>query len=244
LVVSCVFIYSWDQYRLLRVVQRSFYGSGIQDRAALDMLCFPCGMLLACVVYRTYGLENNHFMHHVPDPVRPDMSRYSVWFCMFVVFVIHCVLHIWVVNALPKLLVKEEKLSGGENDGRPYRHTAASDPCNWFNSNPIHCLRTKYIWEKDGDHWCVPYRLGREYLQREEPQLAQFYIQPDFAPDDTVVQGALDGLRKLSSTIMDKADHMLHRRPSTSSVGSSGPPGSPKKSPDSPKKSPDSPKKS
>jgi len=209
LTLSCLFIYVWDQYRLLRVVQRSYYGSGIQNRAALDMLCFPCGLLAACVVYRIYALENNHFVDRLPDAVQPNMSRVTVWYFMGFVFVIHCVLHLWAVNALPKRLLKEKKSEEGK--GRPYKKAASLDPCNWFNANPIHCLRTKYIFERDGDHWCRPYRLGREYLLTEEPVLAQYYVQPEFANDDEVVQGALDGLKRVGAGAYNKLGDLRKR---------------------------------
>mmetsp|Transcript_11327 Transcript_11327/g.21449 ORF Transcript_11327/g.21449 Transcript_11327/m.21449 type:complete len:1100 (-) Transcript_11327:128-3427(-) len=156
-----VFVYIWDHCRLLRISQRYYCSSHKLDNLGVIMLGFPSGLMASCVVFRLYGT-------HVKDEVNQ-----TVQYDMFYAFALHTVLYAAAYVLITKLI----PTYGDPVRGQPYAEACDGIPCNWFNANYIHCLRTRYIHDMDEDDqtWCVPFKIGREYLLQSAPKLGCYF---------------------------------------------------------------------
>merc|ERR1719263_958034 len=74
----------------------------------------------------------------------------------------HIFLHTWMVNKIYKMK-KHHKPSE-----QTYAETAKWTANTWFSMNPVHCLRSKYIWGHEPAQ--VFYICGKEHLQRENAE--------------------------------------------------------------------------
>merc|ERR1712060_710053 len=92
---------------------------------------------------------------------------------MVVAALLHLALHFSALKWLvPYLTDRGEESS--EHDARvPYSKTASTMPCNWFNANPIYCLRSRYFYKYDTP--VVNFQPGKEYLLKTNPKLGQHY---------------------------------------------------------------------
>jgi len=95
--------------------------------------------------------------------------------------------------------------TAGPREDVPYSKIAETFPCNWFNSNPVFCLRSKYIY----DHKipCIPYGAGLEHLLLANPEIGLYY-EHSVKPDLDVAPSIQDDFRSLFavSTLMTKAE--------------------------------------
>jgi len=153
LVISHIWIYAYDHSRVLGSIPSCDYATMDVEWWAQWMLCIPLAMLLACTIFKANC--NKDAIHCVQDePV--------IWWCMSAFFG-HIILHtIVLVFLVPRFV---EETTPGE---QPYDTCASSIPASWFSSNPIHCLRSKYIYDHEKSHGCSCdyYLLGKDHLLR------------------------------------------------------------------------------
>lgn len=155
-----VFVYVWDSIRLLRISPRTFCGSSLMDNMGMLLLGFPSGLMASCVVFRLYGL-------HVQE-----ITSSSVQWDMLQAFALHTVLYVVAWMIISKMISRVED----PLQGKPYAETACGIACNWFNANYAHCLRTRYLHDMDeDDQWCVPFKVGREYLLEAAPNFGCYF---------------------------------------------------------------------
>lgn len=187
LFVSLVMIYCWDKYRFLRVSSRSVFVSQALDITAQHLSSVPCAICAACLVFRLYGMkdvEGNQFLakwFHVKDWVDSEaakvgrlVNRDTIMLVISVVIVLHIYVHTWALkNLVPRWADVVEK----HDEEVDYQTTSEHIPCNWFNGNPIHVLRSKYLFEHKSP--VVAYVVGREYLLQPVPELGCYYDMAD-----------------------------------------------------------------
>jgi len=185
LLISCLIINIWDRYRVLRVTQRTFFGTSEMDETMSMMASFPCAMLASCVVFRAYGVGQNDFL---PEEATEHLNRYTVWYAMIGVGCLHIVLHLVILRfVVPRFVKAHECVEHHEG----YAKCSERLPCNWFNANPVQCLRSKYI--KNDSPICVPYQIGREYLLQKNAAIGCHYYSPTFCPEE----GSMDDMKEL-----------------------------------------------
>jgi len=159
-----VFCYCWDHYRVLRLSPRAWMDDNVMDDFCIMMLSVPCACLAAAVVFRKYGAHND-----------PNLSRDSVPVWCFIAFFLHLAFHMaCYLVILARIKVTDSAVEGSEDKHPCYPNVAGETAYNWFNTNYVHCLRSKYIY-KDGPAWCIPAKLGREYLLRRNAKLGLYY---------------------------------------------------------------------
>jgi len=158
LVVSHLVIYAYDHWRVLRSVQACDFATRDVDWSAQLLLSIPCGFLLSCAAFKANCHE---------DALHCWEDTQQVLWCV-VLFVGHIAVHsMFFVYILPLFALKEEPSE------RAYRETAEELPCSWFASNPVHCLRSRYIYEHDPpcDYWV----LGKDHLLRTNEKLNLYF---------------------------------------------------------------------
>lgn len=162
LIISHIYIYLYDRYRVLRAVPGFWFGNNIADRCAQAILAVPCGFMAACIVFKASCLDMSPFCLHGCHLVVACVSA----------FVAHVALHwlliFWVVPVICHR-------SGGGHGGstQKYCDVASATPCTWFSANPVHCLRSRYIYRHSPP--CMKYVRGREYLMRANPEIGCYF---------------------------------------------------------------------
>jgi len=158
--VSHVYIYAYDQYRILRCVPAFNFASNFIDRYAQAILAIPCGFILVCIIFKSNGMEHAW---------APKVKGYQLGALCAAAFLGHLAVH-WLalVFVIPRF-----KRAGHALSEVSYPEAAAGTPCTWFNANPVHCLRSKYLY---GDNppcqYCVN---GKEHLLKSNPAIGCYY---------------------------------------------------------------------
>jgi len=145
LAICHIVIYLWDHYRVLRVVPHCLFTNMNTDWCAQYLLIPCCGLILSILVFKSYSMGSMKPKLHV---------------CVMA-FMLHCIVHFLLLeHAVPCFSKKHED----EDAGATYDDIAAKSPCNWFNTNPVHCLRSKYVY--DHSEPCTFVERGRSHLRK------------------------------------------------------------------------------
>lgn len=183
LIISLIVILCWDHCRLLRYSQHSFFGSPLMAYTSHYLLAFPCGLLAAVLAFRVWGAQDDGFLegHDALQRVEgllgssAGMNRETIFWSMGVCFSVHILVHFSILRwIVPRFTDVAEEHS----DEVPYEVTASKIPCNWFNSNPVHVLRSQHFFKdgkEPGDHPCVQFQAGKEYLLKANPKIGLYY---------------------------------------------------------------------
>merc|ERR1711920_278593 len=84
------------------------------------------------------------------------------------VFLSHCCVHnIVLIKVIPSLRRTKKPTA------RQYREIAAVVPANYLNTNPVHCLRSRYV--RHHTPCVVPFVSGKEHLQLRNPSIGLYY---------------------------------------------------------------------
>jgi hypothetical protein len=178
---SHIYILLLDHYRVLRCVPAFRFDSHHMDTITNAMMALPCASMLACFIFKFYSLPMEKGKISQPALVGLCVSA----------FIVHCVVHVWLVlNVVPKL----GQWMHSTTD-LLYSQAAASRPCSWFSANPVHCLRSKYLFGDDPP--CIFYVSGKQHLMEENPSIGIYY-QPD-----------LQIMRSKTSSKRNKADQFM-----------------------------------
>jgi len=168
LAVSHMVIYLCDQYKVLRCIPSCYFASMDVDWWAQWMLSIPCALILTSVVFKVNCTEG--------------VYCYSQWHLIglcFAAFLLHIMLHTWVLVSLVPALVKPK--ASAVNDV-PYKKCARAHACSWFSANPVYCVRTQYLY----NHFppCDMYVIGKEHLLRRNPDLNLWFKDTEAEVED------------------------------------------------------------
>eukprot|EP00929_Paragymnodinium_shiwhaense_P112988 TRINITY_DN81252_c0_g1_i1.p1 TRINITY_DN81252_c0_g1~~TRINITY_DN81252_c0_g1_i1.p1 ORF type:complete len:1089 (-),score=243.62 TRINITY_DN81252_c0_g1_i1:159-3425(-) len=182
LVLSSVWLYYLDKWRLLRGSTKGAFVSNKMDVTAQWLAAFPCAIIACCLVFRMFGIAEMLLLQEVLAEIDGlgigTFSRFArylnkdiVSMAMFLAAALHCVFHFL---ALRWLVPRWSEVSAEGHDFEvAYESSASEVACNWFNSNPVHCLRSKYIHNHETP--CVKFENGRNYLLLKNEELGLWY---------------------------------------------------------------------
>jgi hypothetical protein len=185
-ILSNIIIYAWDQIRLLRCTTKTILSTSMVDDAAMYMLSVPCGTIAAVIVFKIYAAMHKGFLeelsrtHH--DSTYELLKRSTIIPWCSLGFIAHVVLHTLLLRYFIRRRAGQKQRERIDKGGRnrfagKYPDVARALPANYFNTNPIHCLRSKYI--KKADPPCIFYRIGRERLIKPNPKLGLYFEGKD-----------------------------------------------------------------
>lgn len=147
-VLAHVYIYAFDTYKVLRVIPHCTYASFVVDWWAQAMLAPCCGLILSILVFK----GNNHEGGAQMGTVNTIVACTSA-------FVLHCIVHMLIlIKIVPKFGIDKEDL----DDDVSYDKVAANCPKTWFNTNPVHCLRSKFVYKHNPP--CIFSANGKAHL--------------------------------------------------------------------------------
>jgi len=155
--IAChIYIYIYDQYRVLRAVPAFCYSSDIVDRYAQAIMAIPCATLVSCFVFKANCVDGSYCLK----------GLYLLWACGLA-FGCHLLIH------YACLFLVIPNLGTFHHDhvqtDVPYAEAASRIACTWFSANPVHCLRSKYIYQHSPP--CSYWTQGKEHLMQKNPTI-------------------------------------------------------------------------
>jgi len=157
----CV-IYAVDHYKVLRCIPSCYFASNHVDFWAQWMLSIPCAIMLSALVFKGANC-------HAGDGIGVCLSGYSFLAAVTGAFVLHMVVHtIVLTHVVPRI-----SPSSTSSSQTPYAEVAEQSPCSWFSSNPVHCLRSKYVYKHSPP--CDFYVAGKAHTLRRNPEIGCYF---------------------------------------------------------------------
>jgi len=155
---SHLVIYALDHYKVLRCIPSTYFSTADVDWWAQWMLSVPIGLIMSALVFKCNSCGYIH--------VR---GWWLIILCT-ASCILHIVVHTWVLlKVVPKFGCAETSAGADVH----YRVCAERHPFSWFSSNPVHCLRSKYIYKQEPPcDFCIP---GKEHLLRVNETAGYFF---------------------------------------------------------------------
>eukprot|EP00932_Pfiesteria_piscicida_P018386 SRR837773.5239.p1 GENE.SRR837773.5239~~SRR837773.5239.p1 ORF type:complete len:498 (-),score=52.02 SRR837773.5239:90-1583(-) len=151
LLVGHGFIYWWDHRRVLQHMMSCDLASDRPDRMAQRLWVVPCCFLAGAFAVQCSDDEGT--------------------LAGITAFALHGVLHMLFLDyAIPRCWPVSDVRNEGNID---YGEHASERPGNWFNTNVVHALRSRYIHQHDPP--CIYYERGKEFLQKANEHHGMFY---------------------------------------------------------------------
>lgn len=159
--IAChIYIYVYDQYRVLRAVPAFCYSSDVVDRYAQAIMAIPCATLASCFVFKANCVDGSYCIRGLS----------LLWACALA-FVCHLLVHYACIFLLvPNLRTFHHDHVQTEV---PYAEAARRFACTWFSANPVHCLRSKYIYRHSPP--CSFWTHGKEHLMEKNPKIGVYF---------------------------------------------------------------------
>jgi len=162
LALSHVWIYVFDQYKVLRVIPNCTFASYVVDWWAQAMFAPCCGLILSVLVFKSNNTDGGIGMGLVTTIVACTSA-----------FALHTVVHILaLLHLVPKFGIDHED----EGDDTAFSTVAQTCPSSWFNTNPIHCLRSKFVYKHSPP--CIFYSPGKEDLMEVNDAIGCHFYKP------------------------------------------------------------------
>jgi hypothetical protein len=162
LIVSHLFIYAYDRWRVLRSIPDCDFATFDVEWWAQWLLSIPCGMLLSCAVFKASCKGTETCWNNKTEVVE------RCWLLFFAHIAVHTLVLLYVVPFLSGRSTAEEV-----KHGERYEACAKSLPSSFFSANPVHCLRSQYIFEHT-----PPFRYyipGKDYMLEENTDIHAYY---------------------------------------------------------------------
>jgi len=157
---SHVWIYMFDYYKVLRQIPACSYVEIDCDWWCQVLLAPIVAIIPACITFKSNCEPGCHCYKEAT---------------LIVVCTLAAVAHVIVHVCFLKYILPLCGARGRDNEklaGVSYKACATFLPATWFNTNPVHCLRSKYVYDHNPP--CDFYRCGREELMRANPSIGCF----------------------------------------------------------------------
>jgi len=199
LIVSHIWIYCYDHVRVLSVIPACDFSTMDVEWWAQWMLSIPCGLLLACAAFKA-NCEKDAVHCWEDGPV--------IWWCAGLL-VGHMIVHTLVLlYVIPLFSLKD--ISPSEEK---YKTCSELYPCSFFSANPVHCLRSRYIYQHDPP--CDYFVLGKDHLQRKNEDLHLHYTaktpRREVFDIKAVAEQAAKDAKENAELLKEQADELKKR---------------------------------
>jgi len=175
LILSLVVIYAWDQMRVLRFTTKTIFTSARMDDIVMWMMAMPAGVIAMCLAFKVYSAAHEGFLDEFHQTLKGEVpftvNHCNIFLYLGVAFLCHMLMHSmllkFLVLPMADQTVPEKKIEG------LYSVVGAERPGTYFNTNPVNCLRSKYIYKHDPP--CVFFRIGKEHLIKKNEKIGIYY---------------------------------------------------------------------
>jgi len=186
LLVSLIWVYVYDSYRFLLGTTRSSFVTYRMDSTAHYLSAGVCSIFAATLAFRAYGFKSGEGHGVLEDAFKwlgshvaffgEAIQRDTIVLVMSIVALLHFLVHCFILKKIVPYLSDVEVKHDVDID---YAKTADKTPCTWFNANPVHCLRAKYIHESKVP--CVFFRVGKEHLIKRNPDMGLYFERSELS---------------------------------------------------------------
>ncbi|CEM38415.1 unnamed protein product [Vitrella brassicaformis CCMP3155] len=154
LVLFALYHYIKDLFLCLRLHKETYFSTGALGNSVIRLWSVPTGMLCGSLVYWHF----RHFLGSSPRMFQEHAGEIIGYTAL--AFFGHIFLYLVVIDyVIPAVVHMVHKPCS-----KTYKEIEAVTPCTYFNSNPIHVLKSHYC-PKPGQSPITPYEIGKEYLQ-------------------------------------------------------------------------------
>lgn len=153
LLFSHVVIYAYDHWKVLRSALRFNWSGDSVNSYAQKLFSVPTGLLAAGLVFKV-----NQWSGDPKILGSGYLHGEKMWGCMLCACVVHIVIHLLLLEYLVPVLGNVERVQAEDT----YEACSRKTPCSYFSSNPVHCLRSKYIYKHNPPQGY--YIVGKEHL--------------------------------------------------------------------------------
>lgn len=167
--ISHIWIYLFDHWRVLRAIPTVRINTFAIDWWSQVMLIGCCAIIMSSLVFKANCADLTAIGFAEPPYCMKDYKLLAVTTIAGVLsFVVHLVL---LYKFVPWIAGKGTY--DHENPGEKFSECASAEPYSWFTTNPVHCLRSKYIHEhKPYCRFCTP---GKEHLLEVNEKIGLFF---------------------------------------------------------------------
>jgi len=158
---SHIYIYMFDQYRVLRSVPACTFANMEVDWWSQVMLIPCCGMILMCCIFKANRQGYGYYME----------GNKIVLYCV-AGFVAHFVVHFLMLKYVVPLFGRQPQ-EHPELDNKTYRECNQTAAASWFSTNPIHCLRSQKIFNHAPA--CTYLFMGKEHLLQVNESIGCYF---------------------------------------------------------------------
>jgi len=152
--------YALDQYVVLREIPSCRYASYDIEWWCQAMLAPIIGIMAACLIFKANCEPGFHCTSDMP----------LIALCCLG-WLVHVVVHMLVLLYVVPMF-KLEKGEGREK-GKTYQEIAEANPCSWFSTNQVHCLRSKVKFKHEPA--CSFRIIGKEKHMRANPSIGCYF---------------------------------------------------------------------
>jgi hypothetical protein len=165
LVVSHVYVYIYDQYRILRSVPSFDFASDFVDRLVQILMAAPSAFLAAGIVFKGSCLDGTGIC----------VKGYALAVFMAMAAVVVVLFQVLVVKLVVPLFDRDAR--DHQLSEETYAKVAAQHPSTWFSENPVHCLRSTHIYKHGVP---IPFNTpGKEHLMKSNSDLGVHFESSD-----------------------------------------------------------------
>lgn len=164
--VSHMFIYAYDHWKTLRYARKFYFSSPEVHWLGQKLFCLPVAILAAALVFKGNQMSGG-VNSALGGGYLKDMNLlYGIMAAFWGHIIIHLLVLEYVVYPFHQDPNKEENTT-------TFSEVAAEDAATHLTTNPIQCLRSKYILPDDPP--LSMFVLGKEHLMRPNPKIGAFY---------------------------------------------------------------------
>lgn len=170
LITSQVLIFAWDKYRFLRESQSTMFATNKMDICGQYLMVLPCMILAGALTFKLSTAPAS-------QGARPEFfSDKELWTKVGVAMAVHLVLHLLLLTLVVPFFVRDPR-----PEKTTFEEAAKNIPCNWFNANLVHCLRSRFQYNHDPPHiYDMP---GNAHLHRVNRNIHAYYEARHFAKE-------------------------------------------------------------
>jgi len=179
MIFSHIYIYLFDHVRTLRSCTRYHFSSNVCNLQGQKIFAIPCGLLAAGLVFKWNQMKS--------DPKKlggGPLQGAALWQALAGAFFGHIIFHLVLLEFVVPMFHDVEK----HPEEKPYSECAKIFPASWFSTNPVHCLRSKYIYEHEPPQ--TFYVIGKEHLAQKNEAIGA-HFQEEAAEVEDYTQASI-----------------------------------------------------
>lgn len=182
--ISHIVIYLFDHWRVLQAIPTIKIVSRSVDWWAQIALGACCAVILSCLVFKANCETYSGYC------IQGTPLVLSCTIAGVVHFIVHTLLIYYLVPALGKI----DKTQYSKGEVKTFADVAREGPDSWFNVNPVHCLRSKFI-HKDAPY-CKWSTVGKSHLLEVNEKINCYYECEEAETEDYTSGNSMRELRK------------------------------------------------